>query len=263
MRPMRSHRWLAALWIGLIGAPGCAQPAGIAPAIARREPPPYEYRAEHDPNGTGKFFLGREIAQVMGHQGADWLERPERLQEERPDLLLSLLGLQPGQTVADIGAGTGYHTWRLAQAVGTNGLVYAVDIQPEMLDLLRRQMAARGIGNVRGILGTEAHPNLPTNAVDLALLVDVYHEFSRPYEMIEALCRSLKPGGRLVLVEFRAEDPEVPIKAVHKMSEAQVRREMALHPLEHVETIGKLPWQHVLVFRRRPDGAAGAQSLPP
>ena len=214
-------------------------------------PSRYETRTEHDPNGLGKFYMGREIAQVMGHQAADWLERPEREKEERPDLVLPALKIKPGETVADIGAGTGYYTRRLAQLVGDKGLVYAVDIQQEMLDLLTNKMASLNIRNVKPILGELTDPKLPPGSTDLAIMVDVYHEFDHPYEMAQALCRALKPGGRLVFVEFRGEDPNVPIKEVHKMTEAQVRKEMSVQPLDWVETIGTLPWQHIIVFRKR------------
>ncbi len=213
--------------------------------------PGYKHRQQHDPNGIGKFYMGREIAHVMGHQAADWLERPEREQEERPDLLVEALKLEPGDVVADIGAGTGYYTWRMAKAVGDRGLVYAVDIQEEMLDFLAKRMAERKVTNVKGVLGTITDPKLPAHSIDLVLLVDVYHEFDHPFEMMQATCKALKPGGRAVLVEFRAEDPKVPIKEVHKMSEAQVRKEMSAQPLEWVETIETLPWQHVIVFKKK------------
>src|SRR5438874_6129605 len=188
--------------------------------------PGYEHREQHDPNGIGKFYLGREIAHVMGHQAADWLERPEREDEEKPELLLKALKLKPGDAVADIGAGTGYYSWRMAKAVGESGLVYAVDIQQEMLDLLAKKMAVRKITNVKGVLGTITDPKLKTNSLDLVLMVDVYHEFDHPCEMLQAICQALKPDARVVFVEFRAEDPKVPIKEVHKMSAAQVRKEM-------------------------------------
>jgi len=213
--------------------------------------PAYETNANHDPNGIGKFYMGREIAQVMGHQAADWLERPEREEEERPDLAMPALKLKPGEAVADIGAGTGYYTRRLARAVGEKGTVYAVEIQQEMLDLLTNKMAALKIHNVKPVLGTITDPKLPPGALDLALLVDVYHEFDYPYEMASALCKALKPGGRLVFVEFRAEDPKVPIKNVHKMSVAQVKKEMSVQPLDFVESNESLPWQHILIFRKR------------
>ena len=220
-------------------------------AAPENSQPRYELRQDHDPNGIGKFYMGREIAHVMGHQAADWLERPEREEEERPDLLLPALNIKPGETVADIGAGTGYHTRRLAGLVGERGTVYAVDIQPEMLDLLTNKLEKLKIHNVKPVLGTIKNPKLPAGAVDLILMVDVYHEFDYPYEMVEAMVKALKPGGRLVFVEFRGEDPEVPIKAVHKMTEAQVRKEMAVHPLEWIETIKVLPRQHILLFRKK------------
>jgi protein-L-isoaspartate O-methyltransferase len=212
--------------------------------------PHYETREQHDPNGIGKFYLGREIAQVMGHQAADWLERPEREEEERPDLLLNALKIKPGEVMADIGAGSGYFTRRLAKLVGEKGLVYAVDIQQEMLDLLTNKMAELKIRNVKPILGTITDPKLPPSSVDLVLMVDVYHEFDFPFEMVKAICQGLKPGGRLVFVEFRREDPKVPIKLVHKMSEAQVRKEMAVQPLEWSETSEVLPRQHIIVFKK-------------
>ena len=225
-----------------------------APADASPQTPPpapvYETRANHDPNGIGKFYLGREIAQVMGHQGADWLERPEREKEERPDLLLPALHLRAGDRAADIGAGTGYYTRRLAAAVGTNGLVYAVEIQQEMLDILTNKMAAAKIDNVRPVLGTVEDPRLPAAGLDLILMVDVYHEFDHPAEMVAGMVRALKPGGRLVFVEFRGEDPQVPIKLVHKMTEAQVKKELAGFPLKWVETNETLPWQHVIIFQK-------------
>ena len=210
----------------------------------------YEVRAVHDRDGIGKFYMGREIAQVMGHQAADWLERPERDAEEHSEKLVDNLKLKPGAVVADIGCGTGYHSRRLAKRIGPTGRVLAVDIQLEMLGLLTNQMAVAGITNVTPILGTITDPKLPPASADLVLMVDVYHEFDHPFEMMTAICRALKPGGRVALVEFRAEDPKVPIKAVHKMTEAQVKKEMSVHPLEWVETVGSLPWQHIVVFRR-------------
>ena len=225
--------------------------AGTRSTLTATNSPRYELRRQHDPNGIGKFYLGREIAHVMGHQAADWLERPEREAEEKPDLLVEALKLKSGDVVADIGAGTGYYSWRMASFVGDKGLVYAVDIQQEMLDLLAKRMAERKITNVKGVLGTITDPKLPPRSVDLVLMVDVYHEFDHPFEMMQAICQSLKPGGRVVFVEFRAEDPKVPIKEVHKMSEAQVRKEMSAQPLEWVETIATLPWQHIVVFRKK------------
>lgn len=217
---------------------------------APSEPPIYEFRENHDPDGIGKFYQGREIAQVMGHQGADWLERPTREEEENPGLVLTSLKLRPGDAVADIGAGTGYYTRRLARAVGSNGVVYAVEIQPEMLDLLTNKMAELSIHNVKPVLGTVSDPKLAAASIDLILMVDVYHEFDHPHEMVEAMNRALKPGGRLAFVEFRGEDPKVPIKPLHKMTVAQVRKEMAPFPLKWVETLEVLPIQHIIIFRK-------------
>ena len=202
-------------------------------------------------DGIGKFHQGREIAHVMSFHGAGWLERAERADEERPDLVLAALDLKPGMSVADIGAGTGYYAWRMARSVGVGGTVYAVDIQPEMIALLEQQVARRGVTNVRALPGTLTDPRLPAGALDLVLMVDVYHEFEFPYEMLAALTRALKPGGRLVFVEFRGNDPAVPIKPLHTMTVDQVRREAAQHPLEWVRTVSNLPWQHVVVFRRK------------
>lgn len=212
--------------------------------------PRYEYRRLHDPNGIGKFYMGREIAQVMGHEGAYWLDRPEREAEERPELLLRSLKLKPGDVVTDLGAGSGFFTFRLAKAVGRQGKVYAVDIQPEMLDSIRTKMRQQGVQNVTPVLGAITDPRLPAESQDLILLVDVYHEFSHPWEMTRAMVKALKPGGRLVLVEYRMEDPRVPIKLVHKMSEAQARLEMKVFDLNLVENIQVLPRQHILVFQK-------------
>jgi ubiquinone/menaquinone biosynthesis C-methylase UbiE len=211
----------------------------------------YEFRKEHSRDGIGKFYMGREIAHVMGHQAADWLERPERDQEEHTEKLAEQLKVKPGEVIADIGAGTGYFTKRLAKRAGPKGEVLAVDIQPEMLELLTNQMAAAGIHNVKAVLGTITDPRLPAATVDLALMVDVYHEFDHPWEMMQAITSALKPGGRVVFVEFRGEDPAVPIKPLHKMTQAQVKKEMSALPLEWVETIGVLPRQHIIVFRKK------------
>src|ERR1700722_994172 len=223
----------------------------LAAAPRAAQTPECTYRADHGPAGIGKFYAGREIAQVMGHQGADWLERPEREQEERPDLLLQSLPLHPGEAAADIGAGTGYLSWRMAKMVGDKGRVYCVEIQQEMLDLLAKKMAERQTTNFQSVLGTVTDTHLPTNSVDVVLMVDVYHEFDHPYEMMQSILRALKPGGRIVWVEYRGEGPEVPIKLLHKMTEAQVRKEAALLPLQWVETIEKLPRQHIFIFKKK------------
>jgi ubiquinone/menaquinone biosynthesis C-methylase UbiE len=213
-------------------------------------PPPYEYRAEHSRDGIGKFYMGREIAQVMGHQAADWLERPEREQEENTSLLVESLKLKPGDVVADIGCGTGYLSRRIARKVEPKGFVYGEEIQQEMLDLLVKNMAEMKIENVKPVLGTITDPKLPANSVDMIVMLDVYHEFDHPREMTEAMIKALKPGGRMVFVEFRGEDPKVPIKLVHKMSVAQVRKEMSVQPLKWSESIEVLPWQHIIIFTK-------------
>lgn len=225
-------------------------PGGAWGAQKPTERPRYEYREDHDPDGIGKFYMGREIAQVMGHQAADWLDRPEREAEEAPSLLLRSLPLKPGQSIADIGAGSGYLTFPLAKRVGPKGKVYAVDIQPEMLDIIKKRMRERRVSNIELVLGTPTDPKLPPQSVDLILMVDVYHEFDHPYEMTQAMVRALKPGGRLVFVEYRKEDPAVPIKEVHKMSEAQVKKEMSVHPIRWVKTLHVLPRQHIILFEK-------------
>ena len=201
-------------------------------------------------DGIGRVYMGREISQVMGHLGAEWLERPEREQEERTDLLLTILDLKPTDVVADIGAGTGYFSFRLARAV-PQGKVLAVDIQSEMIEYLNNGKKKENVPNVEPVLGTITDPKLPANSVDLALMVDAYHEFSNPREMGVALVRSLKPDGRIVLVEYRAEDPNVPIKEHHKMSVMQASREMTALGLKLIKNDSRLPQQHVLIFGRK------------
>lgn len=224
---------------------------GFAEDAAKPTPPPYERRAEHDPNGIGVFYLGREIAHVMGHQAADWLERPEREEEERTDLLIDALKFRDGEVVADIGCGSGFISRKIAKKIGS-GTVYGVDIQPEMLALLAKRMAMFRITNVKPIMGTTSDPKLPPASCDTMIMVDVYHEFDQPYEMIRGMIAGLKSGGRIVFVEYRKEDPTVPIKEVHKMSVVQVRKEMAVQPeLEFAESIEDLPRQHIIIFRKK------------
>ena len=201
-------------------------------------------------DGTGKFYMDREIAQVMGHRGAGWLERPQREREERTDLLLELLALQPGDTVADIGAGTGYFALPMATLVGDSGRVLAVDIQPQMLAIIERRAREGKVTNIVPVLATETDPGLPAGEVDVVLVVDAYHEFSHPREIISSVAASLSPRGRVVLVEYRGEDRSVPIKPLHKMTVAQARREMAAAGLALEQVHDDLPRQHVMVFRR-------------
>lgn len=208
-------------------------------------------------DGIGKVYMGREISHVMGHLGAGWLERPEREREERTDLLVERLPVEPDFVVADIGAGTGYFSFPVAERL-KEGRVLAVDIQPEMLAVIEQQKKRRDVENVYTILGDEMDPRLPS-AVDLIFIVDAYHEFSYPREMGEAMVRALVPGGLLVLIEYRAEDRSVPIKRLHKMSQAQTRKEMGAIGLEWLRTEDYLPQQHVLVFRK-PTADSGGQS---
>ncbi len=200
-------------------------------------------------DGIGKVYLGREIARTMGHEGAAWLERPSRMLQERPQAAIDTLELKPTDVVVDVGAGSGYFVIRLAPLVEA-GRVIAVDVQPEMLDLIQPKLDAMALGNVQLVQGRPDSPNLPSNAVDLAIMVDAYHEFAYPYEMMQGVVDALKPGGRVVLAEYRAENPLIMIKRLHKMSEAQVKREMAMVGLEWLKTEEVLPQQHLLFFRK-------------
>jgi len=266
----------------------------------------YQQLLSSNIEGIGKFYMGRQISHVMGHSGATWLERPERQKEENSTQMIESLNLRPGNKVADIGVGTGYIAQRMAKAIGPQGVVVGVDIEQKMLDDLGNNMKEAAITNVKGHLGTIRDPKLDANSTDFIIMVDVYHEFSHPYEMMRGIVNALKPvtihivkkgdtletigkdynklkrriqmfndhikleewggpnewkalkpgtkisipGGRVAFVEYRAEDPKVPIKRLHKMSEAQVKKEAALFPLKHVETYKKLPWQHVVFFEK-------------
>jgi ubiquinone/menaquinone biosynthesis C-methylase UbiE len=226
--------------------------ASCLPLMAADPPKPlYEYREQHDPNGIGKFYMDREIAHVMGYQAAGWLERKEREKEEEPAKLLKALDLKPGMVVADVGAGSGYHVFRMAPLVGETGKILAVDIQQEMLNIVETKAKRMKVSNIETVKAKETDPNLKPGTVDLILMVDVYHEFSHPYEVTKSLVESLKPGGRLVFVEFRLEDPKVPIKLVHKMSDRQVQKEMSVFDsMEYTKTIDTLPWQHIIIFTK-------------
>jgi FkbM family methyltransferase len=202
-----------------------------------------------DPNGINKWYMGRQVAQVMSHFGIEWLERQEREQEENTTQLLKNLAVQPGNVIADIGAGSGYHSSLLSKMVG-NGKVYAVDVEPEMIAFLNERIKREGKKNIIPVLSTEKIVSLPANSMDMMLLVDVYHEFSFPYEMALSMLEALKPGGKLVLVEFRAEDPNVPIKTIHKMSQQQAVKEFKAAGFTFEKNISNLPWQHCLIFRK-------------
>ena len=203
-----------------------------------------------DYNGIGKWYMGREIAYVMGFQGIGWLERSEREKEENVSSLIKNMKIKSNEVIADIGAGSGYHAFRIASLV-TNGLVYAVDIQPEMLMAIEKTKEFEKVENIKTILGTEKTVELPKNSVDKILMVDVYHEFSFPVEMINSIKNALKPNGELFLIEYRAEDLKVPIKRIHKMTEEQAVKEMKAAGLVLKENIDNLPWQHCMIFLKK------------
>jgi ubiquinone/menaquinone biosynthesis C-methylase UbiE len=235
---MRIVRWVVSLMfvigVGLAGA--------IAPAGAD------DYTTKNPASdGIGKIYMQREIAQVMGHQGADWLDRTGRNLEDRPQKAIELLGLKPTDTIADIGAGTGYFTFRVAKQVAK---VYAVDVQPEMLALMAAKQSNNGIDNVERILGEPQDPHLPKGAIDLVFMADAYHEFEFPREMMQGIVQGLKPGGRVAMLEYKTENPLVMIKPLHKMTQGQARRELESAGLEFVENRRGLPQQHLLIFRK-------------
>lgn len=209
----------------------------------------YQQRVVHSLDGIGKFYLGREIAKVMGHTEALWLERPSREITEQPQQVIDALNLKPTDIVADIGAGTGYFSFRIASLV-PQGKVLAVDIQPEMIDILKFLKTENKISNVEPVLANIDNPNLPSESIDLALMVDAYHEFEYPREVMEGIVLALKPGGRVVLVEYRGENPLIPIKSIHKMKQSQVRKEMKAVGLQWRETKKFLPQQHLMIFEK-------------
>lgn len=202
-------------------------------------------------DGIGKRYMNREISGVMGWQGASWLERDKREREERTDLLLDALALQSGMVVADIGAGTGYLSRRMAPLVMPGGKIIALDLQPEMVNFLQTGVKRSGLSQIEVKLATVDDIKLPKNSIDMAIMVDVYHELAYPYEVMTSIMQALKPRGRIVFVEYKEEDVRVPIKALHKMSEAQIKREASIFALEWERTVSTLPWQHVVVFRKR------------
>jgi ubiquinone/menaquinone biosynthesis C-methylase UbiE len=212
----------------------------------------YEERVVHSADGIGKFYMGREIAKVMGHTEALWLERPSREVTEQPQQVIDALDLKPTDVVADMGAGTGYFSFRISPKV-PQGKVLAVDIQPEMIDIMNFLKKENNITNVEPILRSVTNSNLPDDTVDLALMVDAYHELEYPREVMEGVVRSLKPGGRVVLVEYRRENPLIPIKALHKMTQNQARKEMKAVGLRWRETKNFLPQQHLMVFEKPKD----------
>jgi SAM-dependent methyltransferase len=215
--------------------------------------PPTADAAEETIPPAPTHYLGREIAQTMHYTGAPWLVRESREREEECSSMLKQLGIKPGQTVCDMGCGNGFYTLKLAELVGETGQVLAVDIQPEMLRLLDEQNKEAQRKNIKPILGTVVDPKLPNGRVDLILCVDVYHEFSHPEQMLTAMRKALAPDGRLVVVEFRAEDPNVPIKPLHKMTKVQVEKELSANGFKLADAFDRLPWQHLLFYARTPD----------
>jgi ubiquinone/menaquinone biosynthesis C-methylase UbiE len=225
--------------------------------LAQESAPKARTKARRDVKGT---YMGRVIAPVMGFQAADWLFRDTREAEEQPEQMLDALKIKPGDTVADIGAGAGYTSLRLARRVGPEGVVLATDVQTQMLALLTDNARAAGVKNIKAIRATQTETKLPDGQVDLALMVDVYHEASDPEALLQGLKKALKPGGRLVFVEFRGEDPEVPIKPEHKMTLAQVRREVEPQGFRFQENFEFLPWQHIIIFQKPLDAPAEAKT---
>lgn len=221
-----------------------------APQLERSENPEsisgYEFKSG-DYNGIGKWYLGREIAHVMGFQGMEWLERPEREQEENSATLIKNMNIQPNDVIADIGAGSGYHVFKMVEKLN-DGKIYAVDIQPEMLSAMSVKKESLKLKNIELVLGDEQTTNLPENSIDKILMVDVYHEFNYPVEMIQSMSQALKKNCEVYLIEYRLEDPSIPIKTIHKMSEAQAVKEFKANGFALKKNIGNLPWQHCMVF---------------
>jgi ubiquinone/menaquinone biosynthesis C-methylase UbiE len=263
------------LLLGTVGMPARAQEGAGAPepgAKAKsgsdhsvpgrsRTAPRTAPRAKTRRDRPG-FYMGRRIADVMSWQGADWLFRETRIVEEQPEAMLDALKIKEGATVADVGAGAGYHSVRLARRVGPDGTVLATDLQPEMLQMLRHNAQVAGVTNIKPILATQRDTKLPDGKVDLILMVDVYHECTDPETTLQGMKKALRAGGRLVLVEFRGEDPEVPIKPEHKMTLKQVRREVEPQGFTFKISHEILPWQHVIVFEKpaTKDDQTAAQS---
>lgn len=251
---------LAALNLAPTAPANAQQTQTRAPeANAKEKPKPKEKAKSKTPGKVRReppgYYMGRRVADVMSYLGADWLVRESREQEEHPEQMLDALKIPKGATVADVGAGVGYTSLRIARRVGPDGTVYATDLQPEMIKMLVANAREAGADNIKPILCTATDPKLPAGKVDLILMVDVYHECSDPVDTLKGLRRALKPGGRLVLVEFRGEDPDVPIKPEHKMTLKQVRREIEPKGFTFKESLEFLPWQHIIIFEK-PKGEA-------
>ncbi|MCH2180422.1 MAG: class I SAM-dependent methyltransferase [Mariniblastus sp.] len=220
----------------------------LAPVSAQEDPPSEKTGSKTPPART--HYMGRQIARTMHYTGAEWLIRDEREREERCSMMIANLGIKPGMAICDMGCGNGFHTLRMAELTGKQGIVLGVDVQAEMLEYLRERSEEQGIENVVPILGSFHNPRLPPNSIDLVLLVDVYHEFSHPEQMLAAMRKSLTKDGLIVLVEYRSEDPDVPIKRLHKMSKKQVNKELTANGFKLVREFDRLPWQHMMFFGR-------------
>ncbi len=247
---MLQTRWRRLIGISLVALIGLCWGCG---ALAQTDAG-YHRSLLPNPDGTGKVYMGRPIAKVMGYEGLYWLERPQRQDEERPEQVIEALDLQPTDVVADIGAGSGYFSARISSRV-PQGKVLAVDVQPEMIEFLEQRIEEERIPNLEPILSELDDPHLPPESADLALMVDAYHEFAYPREMMQGIIKGLRPGGRVVLVEYKKENPLIPIKGLHKMTQVQARREMEAVGLEWLEAKSVLSQQHVLVFQK-PDQPA-------
>jgi ubiquinone/menaquinone biosynthesis C-methylase UbiE len=247
------------LMLVFAGSVGCKSPSepGVEPStVSNNGSNNNGSNAEPAPDPAPQIFEGREIAQTMSYLGADWLTRPERDAEENTTLLHAELGLAPGDVACDVGAGNGYHTLLMAAAVGPTGQVIASDLQPQMLELLQARAEAAGVSNLRTVQAKLGDPALPVASCDLILLVDVYHEFAQPEQALAVIRAALKDGGRVALVEYREEDPDVPIKPLHKLSKAQILAEYLPRGFELVGQFDGLPWQHLMFFGRAPEAGS-------
>ena len=238
--------FLFAFWLS-VSLVACGQPTTLQKPNALADSV-YTF-GKASPDGTGKFYLGREISHVMGAGGASWLERAEREKEEGTPFVLKKLPLTTSSVVADIGAGTGYYSFRIAKLV-PQGSVYAVELQDELINYLNNEKKLSGVKNVSVVKGSEQSPNLPETSIDLAIMVDVYHELAYPHEMLQNIYNALKPGGKLLLLEYKMEDPSIPIKTLHKMSIKQVDKEMRMNGFEKSSYSGDLPIQHYLLYQK-------------
>ncbi|WP_231743659.1 class I SAM-dependent methyltransferase [Stieleria neptunia] len=246
----------------LLGPACCAQDAVVEESSSAAETASQPSSDEKPKERARKSYLGRVVAQPMSHLGASWLVRPERDDEENASESFQKLGLEPGMVLCDLGCGNGYWTLPMARKVGPEGAVYAVDIQREMLQKLRQRADQFGLKNIRPVLGTIDNPKLPQNKIDLLLMVDVYHEFSHPQSMLWEIRRSLTPTGVVALLEYRKEDPTVPIKLLHKMSKRQIMKEYEANGFKLVREYNELPWQHLMFFARDDSPLAAIEPEP-